>query len=123
MTSVEEFGIAAVESRGRAGRPGDRARSGGALETVLDGVTGCFWSGGADELATAVLEFDDAAVDPEACVRQAARFDASAFRRDLMREVEVAGPAPVSADGTVATCRCWTIDACSVQPSRWDLTR
>jgi glycosyltransferase involved in cell wall biosynthesis len=90
VTAVEEFGIAAVESQA-AGRPVIARAGGGALETVLDGVTGCFWSGGADELATAVLEFDDAAVDPEACVRQATRFDASTFRRELMREVELAG--------------------------------
>ena len=44
MTSVEEFGIAAVESQA-AGRPVIARRGGGALETVIDGVTGCFWSG------------------------------------------------------------------------------
>ena len=54
MTSVEEFGIAAVEAQA-AGRPVIAIRAGGALETVVDGVTGCFWSGGPDELAAAVL--------------------------------------------------------------------
>lgn len=90
VTAVEEFGIAAVESMA-AGRPVIARAGGGVLETVVDGVTGCFWSGSADELATAVLEFDDAAIDPQACVAQATRFDSSAFRRGILLEVEMAG--------------------------------
>jgi hypothetical protein len=65
-------------------------RGGGAIETVIDGVTGCFFSGGAAELASAVLRFDDAAVDPEVCVRNAARFDADHFRRGLLAEIDTA---------------------------------
>jgi glycosyltransferase involved in cell wall biosynthesis len=89
QTSVEEFGIAAVESQA-AGRPVIARRGGGALETIEDGVTGCLWSGGPDELAAAVLGFDDAAVDPEACLRSAARFDVSTFRRRMLAQVEAA---------------------------------
>jgi glycosyltransferase involved in cell wall biosynthesis len=89
VTAVEEFGIAAVESQA-AGRPVIARRGGGVLETVVDGVTGCFWTGGADELATAVLEFDDAAVDPAACVAQAAGFDSASFRRRFRQEVAAA---------------------------------
>ena len=63
LTSIEEFGIAAVESQA-SGRPVIARRGGGALETVVDGVTGCFWAGGPSELAQAVLDFDDAAIDP-----------------------------------------------------------
>jgi glycosyltransferase involved in cell wall biosynthesis len=89
MTSVEEFGIAAVESQA-AGRPVIARSGGGALETVLDGVTGCFWSGGPQELASAVLDFDDASIDPEACVRNAAQFDAASFRAGILDEVNAA---------------------------------
>ncbi len=89
LTSIEEFGIAAVESQA-AGRPVIAKRGGGALETVLDGVTGCFWSGGPDELAAAVLQFDDGAVDPQQCVSNARRFDAGTFRRGMMREIRAA---------------------------------
>jgi glycosyltransferase involved in cell wall biosynthesis len=89
LTSIEEFGIAAVESQA-AGRPVIARRGGGALETVIDGVTGCFWSGGPSELASAVLRFDDAAVDPQRCVLSAARFDASSFRRGIFAEIEAA---------------------------------
>jgi glycosyltransferase involved in cell wall biosynthesis len=89
LTAVEEFGIAAVESQA-SGRPVIARAGGGALETVLDGVTGCFWSGGPQELAAAVRAFDDAAVDPEACVRQAARFDSRAFQRGIRGEIAAA---------------------------------
>jgi glycosyltransferase involved in cell wall biosynthesis len=87
MTAVEEFGIVAIEAQA-AGRPVIARRAGGALETVVEGVTGCFWSGGPDELAAAVRAFDDGAVDPQACVRNAARFDAAVFRRRMRAEVE-----------------------------------
>jgi glycosyltransferase involved in cell wall biosynthesis len=90
VTSLEEFGIAAVESQA-AGRPVIARRGGGALETVLEGVTGCFWSGTAEDLARTVAGFDDAAIDPQACVRNAARFDAAGFRRSMLAEVQAAG--------------------------------
>jgi glycosyltransferase involved in cell wall biosynthesis len=89
QTSVEEFGIAAVESQA-AGRPVIARQGGGALETIESGITGCLWSGGADELAAAVVAFDDAAVDPQACVRNAARFDVATFRRRMLGQVEAA---------------------------------
>ena len=89
VTAVEEFGIAIVESQA-AGRPVIARRAGGALETVVDGVTGCFWSGGAEELANAVLSFDDGAVDPQACVANATRFNRDAFRAGITSEVEAA---------------------------------
>jgi glycosyltransferase involved in cell wall biosynthesis len=89
LTSVEEFGIAAVEAQA-AGRPVIARRGGGALETVVDGVTGCFWEGGAAELVAAVRGFDDTAIDPRACTDNARRFDPAVFRHGLLREVEAA---------------------------------
>jgi glycosyltransferase involved in cell wall biosynthesis len=88
-TAVEEFGITAVESQA-AGRPVLARGEGGALETVIDGVTGRHWSGGPDELAGAVAGFDDAAVDPAACVRSAQRFSVGQFARGLRGQVELA---------------------------------
>lgn len=87
LTSTEEFGIAAVEAQA-AGRPVIARRAGGALETVIDGVTGCFWEGGADQLAAAVRAFDTAAIDPARCVESAHRFRPAVFRRELRREVD-----------------------------------
>jgi glycosyltransferase involved in cell wall biosynthesis len=89
VTAVEEFGIAAVESQA-AGRPVIARRGGGALETIIDGVTGCWWSGGPEELARAVLEFDDGGVDPQACERNARRFDRESFRQGMRAQVQAA---------------------------------
>ncbi len=86
ITAVEEFGIVAVESQA-AGRPVIGRQGGGALETIVDGVTGCLWSGGPAELARAVVEFDDSGIDPRACVGNAARFGAPVFRRRLVSQV------------------------------------
>jgi glycosyltransferase involved in cell wall biosynthesis len=98
MTAVEEFGLVSVEAQA-SGRPVIARRGGGALETVVDGVTGCLWSGGWEELARAVREFDTDAVDPQSCVGNAARFDSSVFRRRMQVEVSAAAadPFPVSA--------------------------
>ncbi len=89
LTSVEEFGIAAVESQA-AGRPVIARRGGGALETIEEGLTGTFWFGGPDDLVEVVLEFDDSAVDPAVCVHNAARFDAANFRAGVLAEVRAA---------------------------------
>ncbi|MGH2866709.1 MAG: glycosyltransferase [Solirubrobacteraceae bacterium] len=89
VPSVEEFGITAVESQA-AGRPVIARAAGGALETIVDGVTGRFWSGGAEALAQAVLEFDEDAVDPQALVAHAERFGIASFRRGLLNEVAAA---------------------------------
>jgi glycosyltransferase involved in cell wall biosynthesis len=89
VTSIEEFGMAAVESQA-AGRPVIARRGGGALETIVDGVTGCFWSGTAHDLAATVVNFDDAAIDPQACMRNATRFDAAHFRQAMLSEVRLA---------------------------------
>jgi glycosyltransferase involved in cell wall biosynthesis len=95
VTAREEFGIAAVEAQA-AGRPVIARAAGGLLENVVDGVTGCWWEGGPDELAEAVSSFDALGVDPRACVDNAHRFDAAIFRESFPREVEEAlrdGPA------------------------------
>jgi glycosyltransferase involved in cell wall biosynthesis len=88
VTSHEEFGIAAVETLA-AGRPVIARRAGGPLETIEDGVTGCFWAGGADQLSEAVLGFDDAAVDPQRCRASATPFNALRFREDLLAQVRL----------------------------------
>jgi glycosyltransferase involved in cell wall biosynthesis len=89
VTAVEEFGIAAVEAQA-AGRPVIARRGGGALETVIEGVTGHFFAGGPDDLADAVREFDDAAIDPADCCRNADAFNTDSFRRGILKEIELA---------------------------------
>jgi glycosyltransferase involved in cell wall biosynthesis len=89
VTAIEEFGIAAVEAQA-AGRPVLSVAHGGALETVIDGVTGTFFDGDADSLAEVVDGFDTEAVDPHKCVESARRFDVDVFKRVLPREVDKA---------------------------------
>jgi glycosyltransferase involved in cell wall biosynthesis len=86
VTSVEEFGIAAVEAQA-AGRPVIARGAGGVLETVIAQQTGCFWMGGSAELAEAVLQFEDSAIIPEHCVRHAASFSREAFREGILSQV------------------------------------
>jgi len=96
VTAIEEFGIAAVEAQA-AGRPVFSVGMGGALETVIDGVTGCLWQGGPADLAEAIATFDVDSVDPAECTKSAARFDRMEFRRRLPREIKrVLDQAPAS---------------------------
>ncbi len=87
VTATEEFGIAAVEAQA-AGRPVIGLAAGGVCETVTEGVTGALWSGGAEDLAMAVRNFDVEAVDPAACVENARRFGVARFQQALTREVD-----------------------------------
>ncbi|HEV3378709.1 MAG TPA: glycosyltransferase [Thermoleophilaceae bacterium] len=101
VTGPEEFGIAAVEAQA-AGRPVIARAAGGLLENVVDGVTGCLWDGGPEQLAAAVSGFDTSAVDPQACVENARRFDAAVFRQTFPQEVEAA-----LRDGPVERLETW----------------
>jgi glycosyltransferase involved in cell wall biosynthesis len=101
VTGPEEFGIAAVEAQA-AGRPVIARAAGGLLENVVDEVTGCLWNGGPPQLADAVSGFDTAAVDPEACIDNAKRFDSAVFRESFPREVEEA-----LRDGPVERLETW----------------
>src|SRR3954471_13481209 len=88
VTAQEEFGIAAVEAQA-AGRPVIALDEGGVCDTVVDGVTGTFFSGPeAGALGDAVRRFDALAVDPRACVANARRFDELEFRRGVAAVVE-----------------------------------
>jgi glycosyltransferase involved in cell wall biosynthesis len=110
VTAAEEFGIAAVEAQA-AGRPVIAPRAGGSQETVIEGRTGAFYAlGDVDALADAVTGFDALAVDPAACVENAARFDVARFREGIEAIAaetlaERAGEAPgdgAPANGAVA---------------------
>jgi glycosyltransferase involved in cell wall biosynthesis len=88
VTATEEFGIAAVEAQA-AGRPVIALADGGVRETVVEGETGTFYDRPEpDALAAAVRRFDALAVDPAACVENAARFDVAHFRHGLSAVVE-----------------------------------
>jgi glycosyltransferase involved in cell wall biosynthesis len=88
VTATEEFGIAAVEAQA-AGRPVIALNAGGVRETVVEGVTGAFFDRPEPAaLAETVVAFDALAVDADACVESARRFDRDQFRRGLTAVVD-----------------------------------
>lgn len=85
---VEDFGITAVEAMA-AGRPVIAFPEGGALETVVPGLTGEFleeqtW----ENLAHHVIRFDPSRFDAARIRAHAETFDASHFRARLWEYVE-----------------------------------
>ena len=77
----EDFGIAPVEAQA-AGRPVIAYAAGGALETVVEGVTGVFFrEPTADSLARAVSEFDERVFDGQEISTHARHFDKDTFKR------------------------------------------
>ena len=79
VTATEEFGIAAVEAQA-AGRPVVALAEGGVRETVIEHETGAFYAlPDAAALIDVLRGFDPLAIDPHACVRNAARFDVTRF--------------------------------------------
>jgi glycosyltransferase involved in cell wall biosynthesis len=91
---LEDFGIAPVEAMS-SGRPVIAYGGGGALDTILPGVTGEHFSDPTAESLAAVLQhfrWQDYA--PAACRAQAERFSAQTFRRELAAYLaRVTGPA------------------------------
>jgi glycosyltransferase involved in cell wall biosynthesis len=80
---LEDFGIAPVEAMS-CGRPVIAFGGGGALDTVLEGVTGELFSEPTAEALAAVLQhFRWQGYSATACRAQAERFSAQAFRREL----------------------------------------
>ncbi|MBU0649915.1 glycosyltransferase [Patescibacteria group bacterium] len=79
VTQKEDFGLAALEAMAR-GKPVIAYGAGGALETVIAGVTGEFFEAQtADSLAKVLAGFDPLNYQPAACVRQASKFTKQKF--------------------------------------------
>jgi glycosyltransferase involved in cell wall biosynthesis len=81
---LEDFGIAPVEAMS-AGRPVIAFAGGGALDTVIPGVSGeRFAAQTVDALHTVLANFEPQRYDPQACRTQAERFGRERFRRKLL---------------------------------------
>jgi len=97
----EDFGITALESMA-SGRPVIAYRKGGALETVVEGVTGEFFDDQEwEELATAVIRFDPSRYDARTIRAHAEAFDVKAFKRRIavyVAEAWKASKAPGTSD-------------------------
>ncbi len=81
---LEDFGIAPVEAMA-TGRPVVAFAGGGALDTLLPGVTGEFFAPqDAATLAGVLARFTPSAYDPAMCRAQAERFSNANFRNALL---------------------------------------
>lgn len=81
----DDFGITPVEAMSY-GKPVIAYSKGGALETVIDGKTGLFFSEStAGSLADAMQQFltDETSFSAEACKKQAAKFSKEVFKKEM----------------------------------------
>jgi glycosyltransferase involved in cell wall biosynthesis len=89
---VEDFGIVPVEAMA-AGAPVIAYAKGGALETVVDGVSGCLFheqSVAALRAAVQRIEAGELRFDPIALRRHAMAFDADRFKREMAQAIATA---------------------------------
>ncbi len=85
---LEDFGITPVQAQA-AGRPVIAYKGGGALDTVIPGVTGEFFADlTVDSLAAALQQFEASRYSPGAIRDHALRFDRAVFRREIAAFVE-----------------------------------
>ena len=83
----EDFGLTAVEAQA-CGKPVIAYGVGGALETVVAGVTGTFFSEPtADALADTLESFKSTDFNPDDCRTQALRFAPDRFRTALRHAI------------------------------------
>lgn len=83
----EDFGISAVEAMA-SGRPVIAYRAGGALETVVPGVSGVFFDEQTwESLAYAVLRHEYDGYDPQKIREHAMQFDVTVFRERMQHFV------------------------------------
>lgn len=81
---LEDFGIAPVEAMA-AGRPVIAFAGGGALDTILPGMTGeLFAEQTVDSLLAVLQSFQATTYDPAICRAQAERFSSANFRQKLL---------------------------------------
>ena len=84
----EDFGIVPVEAMA-AGKPVIAYRGGGALETVLEGVTGEFFDRQTpDDIIKVVKKFQSNKYDSRACQTRAKKFSKEKFKRAMKYFVE-----------------------------------
>ena len=84
----EDFGITPVEAQGY-GKPVIAFGKGGAMETVIDGVTGIhFHEQTADSLADAVRRAEQTGFDPQKIRENALSFDRSVFKDKLLSFIQ-----------------------------------
>lgn len=87
MPQDEDFGITSVEAQSY-GVPVIAFKSGGALDTVIDGVTGLFFdSQTISSLKQAIAKFDTMSFNRENLIKNAEKFSKDRFKRELQRSL------------------------------------
>lgn len=80
---IEDFGISALEAMA-SGRPVIAYKKGGALETVIEGISGTFFEEQTwESLAHKILRFDADKYDAQKIREHAKKFDESVFRQRI----------------------------------------
>lgn len=88
LPGEEDFGITPVEAQA-AGKPVVALGAGGALETVIGGVTGAFFDDHSEESILAAIDVADRlATSPEEIASYTRRFSADAFTDQLTAVIE-----------------------------------
>jgi glycosyltransferase involved in cell wall biosynthesis len=84
----EDFGITPLEAQA-SGRPVIAYGSGGALASVIDGITGTFFhEQTVDSLVKALASFDECRYDPQTIRNHALEFDLPRFHRRILQFIE-----------------------------------
>ncbi len=86
--ALEDFGLTVLEAQS-FGKPVIAFRGGGALETIVEGKTGCFFDTQTKKSLMSVLKsFDPSDYKAKDCVTQAKRFDKEVFKKAFFAFVE-----------------------------------
>ncbi|MBI4089268.1 MAG: glycosyltransferase [Candidatus Levybacteria bacterium] len=86
----EDFGITPVEAMS-TGTPVIAYKSGGVVESVLQGRTGIFFDAlTIDGLSKAIKQFNNLTIDPKECIKQAEKFGKERFKKEIQLFVESA---------------------------------
>jgi glycosyltransferase involved in cell wall biosynthesis len=84
---IEDFGLTVVEAQSM-GKPVIAYNAGGALETIIDGKTGLFFTPQtAEALLKTLQKFDILQVNPDACREQARKFTKDVFKKHFLKLV------------------------------------
>ncbi|MCL5432714.1 MAG: glycosyltransferase [Patescibacteria group bacterium] len=84
----EDFGITPVEAMS-VGTPVIAFRSGGVLETVIEGKTGIFFDElTVQNLSQAINKSQHSAINPLDCIKQAQKFTKDRFKREIKKFIE-----------------------------------
>jgi glycosyltransferase involved in cell wall biosynthesis len=85
---LEDFGLTIIEAQ-RFGKPVIAFKKGAAIETIIEGKTGCFFSEqSAKSLQSAIQSFLQQSYNPLDCIKNAERFSQEKFEEDFMKVIK-----------------------------------